>query len=205
MDEYRGGTVTNIAGGTITGDTAQGVYLGGAGTVTNSGSIIGGTYGVDLTNTGTVTNLKRRQHRRWERCAASSSMARYGDWRSGANVLVYNAGTLSGSTGVFEFAGGSVTNVGTIIGHSDPGIVLGGPGTVVNSGAVSECLLAGQRYPTPGFGYGVYLSESGSVNNLAGGTISGYGGVYISCFSRRSRHIHQCRDGDRHRHRTPTQ
>ena len=48
VDEYRGGSVTNIAGGTITGDSAQGVYLGGEGTVTNSGSIGGATYGVLL-------------------------------------------------------------------------------------------------------------------------------------------------------------
>ena len=118
MDEYRGGSVTNIAGGTITGDTAQGVYLGGAGTVTNSGSIIGGAYGVDLTNTGTVTNLNDGNIDGGSGVGVLIN-GTYGVG-GGANVLVYNAGTLSGSTGVFEFAGGSVTNVGTIIGHSRP-------------------------------------------------------------------------------------
>src|SRR5262249_21423497 len=43
-----GGTITNVLGGTIVGNMSGIVIKGGAGTVSNAGSIIGGTYAVQF-------------------------------------------------------------------------------------------------------------------------------------------------------------
>jgi len=47
-----GGNVTNVAGGTISG-SAFGVFMNGGGTVTNAGTISGGTYAVDFASSAT--------------------------------------------------------------------------------------------------------------------------------------------------------
>ena len=53
VDFEAGGSVTNLAGGTLSGSTF-GVYLtGGSGTVTNAGTISGGTYAIDFAGSGT--------------------------------------------------------------------------------------------------------------------------------------------------------
>ncbi len=170
---YGPGLVNNLSGGYIAGTGESGVYIAETGTVTNGGAVSGGIDGVYLHSDGTVTNLPGGNIGGLSARAVNIN----GDATRAAtegqpNVQVYNAGTLSGvGFGVFELRGGSVTNAltGTIIGTSGPGILLRGPSTVINSGAVSSAVS-----------YAVYLYGSGSVTNSADGVLSG--GVYIGYF-----------------------
>ena len=171
------GVVTNQAGGTISGGHF-GLYVNGNGSVTNAsgGTINSQKFGVDIHGVGIVSNASNGT-------ISGTSIAVYvygaGPGGDQSGVQIYNAGTLIGSDGAEERNGGSVTNIagGTIDGLGKYGILLAGPGTVVNAGMVS-----GGTY---GAGYtgvvyaAVDLVEGGSVVNQAGGTISGYNGVYI--------------------------
>jgi uncharacterized protein with beta-barrel porin domain len=156
-----GGSVTNQAGGVITG-FGNGVYItGAAGTVTNAGTIsasnVGLYIGVSLGAGGSVNNQ------------AGGVITGYG---IGVRVIggagtVTNAGTITGINGnaVYLIDGGSVTNLasGVITGFLGVSIRVGA-GTVTNAGTI-----------TGTSGAGVYLNHGGSVTNLAGGVITGYG------------------------------
>ncbi len=135
----------------------------GTATLANAGgSITGGQFGVAISGAGTVTNTTGGQIVDTGGTSASNA-AIY--MYSGQ---VYNAGSLTGRSGVNEFLGGSVTNVfgGTIIGNARDGVDFAGPGTVINDGMIS------------GSSVGVFLEEGGgSVTNLASGTIAGDYGV----------------------------
>ncbi len=115
---FNTGTVTNsgtISGGSFTGIDAN------ITTVTNSGSISGGVIGIDAV-TATVTN--------------SGSIS--GSLGAGMDVVtatVANSGTISGSQfGIIANATAIVTNSGTISGAT--GISVRAPSTLINSGAV---------------------------------------------------------------------
>ncbi len=164
------GDVTNRSTGTITGGVV-GVLTDNSGpsAVTNAGgSIEGGQFGVFVNGVGSLTNIAGGQITG----TSEAAVYVYGDasrpnGSSQPDVQVYNAGSLTGASGVNGFLGGTVTNVsgGLIVGDSGDGVDLAGPGTVVNGGTVT------------GSSIGVYLEEGGSLTNLAGGTISGSSGV----------------------------
>ncbi|HEY7579275.1 MAG TPA: Hint domain-containing protein [Acetobacteraceae bacterium] len=169
------GTLTND--GNIVGTTNLGVYVGsGTGVITNSasGTITGGSWGVflyDNANPGTIANYG----------TIVDTGTKPGTFSIGAYLkgggTVTNAGASSLIQGVdagvaIINARGSVDNSGTIIGND--AIVLDDAGQVINRGVVSGA--ASGTLTT-----GVYLRDfgGGSIENLAGGTISGYTGVYI--------------------------
>jgi hypothetical protein len=157
VDLAAGGSVTNQAGATISGQVLHGIYdyyvgvgilvAGGVGTVTNAGEITDFSNGIELQAGGSVTNLA--------------------------------SGTING--GVFISAGGSVTNEA---GGTINGLVQGGAGAVTNSGTISSVdnfavgLSAGGSVTNEAGGtitcgsIGVALS-SASVTNEAGATIAG--------------------------------
>jgi hypothetical protein len=168
------GVVTNRSGGTITGgsiavsinDTSQAV-------VTNAGGeIAGANYGVSISGVGTVSNMSGGSIIGTSSSgtnAAGVFIYGYGASGNQPNVQIYNAGSLSGATGVEAFLGGTITNVagGTIDGRTNFGVFLDGNGTLVNGGTIS------------GAGVGADLYEGGLVQNLVDGTISGSTGIYF--------------------------
>ena len=111
-----GGTVSNASSGTITGGLFGARVLGGAGTVTNQGTITGAAdEGTRLQQGGSVAN--------------TGTAARI----TGGGIGVY----VNGGAGV-------VTNQGTITGTSTNGIDLIAGGTVTNSGTAS--LITGKAW-----------------------------------------------------------
>jgi hypothetical protein len=167
------GSVTNA--GAISG-SSYGIYLGSFGYSPDAGSVInqsGGTIhsrhtGVWISGSGAVTNLSDGTISGDYNPAID--IRGYGQSGNQTGVQVYNAGTLSGTGGVYEYRGGSVTNAagGAITGTSGSAIDLRGNGIVINAGAVN------------GNAMGVNLYEGGSITNLSTGTITGGAqGVYF--------------------------
>lgn len=163
------GSVTNISGGSITGTGDSAVLIGvGLGTIVNGGALLGGTFGIDEQQGGSVNNLGSGV----PKGTITGTVA--GIHVAGAAGTVNNAGLISGgSYGTDEIVGGSITNQagGSITGTGRIGVYIhGGVGTVVNSGVVQ----GGQ--------FGVRELGGGSVSNLSGGIITGAesGGVYIT-------------------------
>jgi hypothetical protein len=151
-----GGSVTNSGTGTIFGGVGGIDIAGGTGTVTNSGSIVTTTLdgnGVELDQGGTVTNT------------ASGSL--YGDYTgvfiNGAIGVVTNAGDIGAiglsAYGVYLGAGGTVTNTGSVIGNYG-GVLTGNTSaTVSNSGYVY------------GADYGARMVAGGLITNMAGASL----------------------------------
>jgi len=138
---HHGGSVTNAAGGSISGSGAighgggsgSGVYItGAAGTLSNNGSISGAAYGVGLGAGGMVTNT------------ASIKGAEDGVIVQGGIGTVSNSGTITATVDdcVALFSGGSVTNaIGGLISATDTVgssvFITGGQGLVSNNGAIA--------------------------------------------------------------------
>ena len=151
-----GGSVTNSGTGTIFGGIGGIDIAGGKGTVSNSGSIVTTTIdgnGVELDKGGTVTN--------------TGTGSIYGDYTgvfiTGGVGIVTNSGDIGavGLSGyaVYLGAGGTITNTGSIIGTYG-GVLTGNTAaTLSNSGYVY------------GADYGVRMAVGGRVTNLAGGVI----------------------------------
>ncbi|SHM81545.1 beta strand repeat-containing protein [Bradyrhizobium lablabi] len=164
---FKGGSVTNASGASISGAGGAGIFItGGAGTVTNAGSIAGLTHhGVLIAGGGSLSN------------AASGSISALGVgvfFESNPGTLT-NAGFITGTgtqgTGIYLENGGSATNTstGTITGHKFGAFLEGGNNTLANYGSIS-----GATYD------GAVLGLGGTVTNAAGASISGLnGGVYI--------------------------
>jgi glycosyltransferase involved in cell wall biosynthesis len=170
---YAGGQVTNSTSAAISGGVA-GVALRGAGTVTNDGTITGGTsksaasYGVSLYSGSLVTNTT----------SGTISGGGYGvisiaGTSLGAPGTVTNQGTIAGTAydGIYLKEGGAVTNgsaLSDISGGRDGVQIGGGTGAVTNQGAMV------------GSHYGIGLRAGGIVtNNAAGAVVGGYDGVVI--------------------------
>ena len=158
IDLLKGGTITNLGGGTITGGS-NGVYVntGASGTVTNTGSINStGTAGagVDLGGGGTVTNNS----------GGVITGVGFGVFTAGAVANVTNSGSISGAHGVDLGAGGSITNnvTGVITGQAAGVASTIASATVVNAGHISATA-----------GAGADIEGGGSVANQAGGVITG--------------------------------
>jgi hypothetical protein len=186
-----GGSVRNLAGGTIYGSTeglvindgAAGVYnagtirgvgndavdIGGGGYVSNAaGGVIEGVNGVRITNgfAGTLINAGLI-------AGAASGPLGYGAALYGGGSVVNQAGgtITSGRYGVFfKNAAGYVTNQGSIHGGTLAGVYLGDGGAVVNSYAGDPSIGT-----ITGGVYGVTIGGAiGSVENLGlieGGSI----------------------------------
>ncbi|MBV9977279.1 MAG: FG-GAP repeat protein, partial [Hyphomicrobiales bacterium] len=162
----KGGTVTNLSGGSISGGS-NGIYVnkGSSGTVTNTGSItatVTSGAGVDLGGGGSVNN----------NAGGVIAGGGFGVFATGSLGSVTNTGSISGAHGVSFGAGGSVTNnaSASISGQLAGVQVLGAPGTLVNTGQV-----------TASAGAGADIELGGSVTNQAGGTITGSTfGVFIT-------------------------
>jgi hypothetical protein len=166
VDLLKGGSVTNLAGGTITGNS-NGVYVnaGSSGTVINGGNIIATSTtgaGVDLGGGGSVTNNS----------GSSISGGSFGVFTTGASGTVTNNASIAGSHGVGLSAGGSVTNssTGTITGQLAGVQALTSIASLVNTGLITATA-----------GAGADIEGGGSVTNNAGGNITGSTfGVFMS-------------------------
>jgi len=147
------GTVTNF--GRVQG--ALGIYMVG-GTLTNSGTIVGNAA------TGTITGPSSRHYK-----AAGVYMV-----GGAAGLTNITGAAISGWYGVYMDGGGSIQNLGTIIGTGTAagaaGILLSGPGTVSNAGTIAGTGAAGQ---------GVHLGAGGSVSN-SGSIGGGASGILVT-------------------------
>jgi hypothetical protein len=160
-----GGTVTNNAGGTISGGTI-GVDIGsrGIGTVTNSGTITAlgaSAAGVSLAGGGRVVN----------RVGGVISAASAGVFASGSPVTISNSGSIAGDHAVELQAGGSITNAlgASIAGGTSGVFVNGGAANLTNSGNITASNT------------GVDIEAGGSVtNNLTGNISGGSFGVFLT-------------------------
>jgi fibronectin-binding autotransporter adhesin len=155
-----GGTVNNLAGGTITGNGNDGVFVNNApATVTNSGTIAGPD-GVRFqvsegtVPAGTVTNNAG---------GIIAGVNGVGVGTIGTAVIdVANTGTITGGIGILLVNGGTITNNAgaTISGISGPAIqVIGAAANVSNAGNING---------------NVILDDfANSVTLLTGGVITG--------------------------------
>jgi hypothetical protein len=151
-----GGSVTNSGTGTIFGGVGGIDIAGGTGTVSNTGTVIGTTIdgqGVELDQGGTVTNTGNGNI--------------YGDYSgvlvTGGLGVITNSG-LIGAIGLSGYgvdleAGGQVTNSGSITGNYGGVLAGNAAATLTNSGYVY------------GADYGARMTAGGLVTNMAGATL----------------------------------
>ncbi|HEV2335933.1 MAG TPA: hypothetical protein VGS13_10580 [Stellaceae bacterium] len=155
------GSVSNS--GSISGGT--GILLGTVGMVTNSGNITGANgHGVAITGRGTVVNQGG--------IASAAGVAV--QLQAGGSVTNKSAGSITGGGGGVYILGaaGSVGNAGTIAnsGTANDGIYFSAGGVVTNSGVVRG-----------GFD-GIDLRTAGTVTNsgtIIGGGSGNIGGVFL--------------------------
>ena len=177
-----------ILGTSATGDIANigtaaliqgynGVYIGGNGSVSNTGTIhadgTAGGYGINIAGNGTVSN--------------AALVAGYdGGIAIGGNGSVTNTGTIRAlatvaAAGLTINGTGTVANIGTaalIQGYR--GVLIEGSGSVTNLGTISGL----KEGSFPSSYYGVVLDGGGSVTNGGSGAphalLSGADGVYVT-------------------------
>jgi len=161
IDFLAGGSVTNAVGGLIEGGS-NGVFItGAAGTVTNSGTILG-RYAVQLYEGGSVTNAGTGLIQGF-----AGVVLQFG----GASVV--NSSMISGTgiAGVYLNSDGYVGNTaGLIEGYADGVFAHYGAGTVTNTGIISG---------TASFAIGVGF-HSGSSTLVNAGTITGSSGTAVN-------------------------
>ncbi len=160
VDLGDGGSITNLAGGTIAGGN---VFIRGTvGTITNSGIIATDAEdGVLLAAGGSVTNNAGGS-------ISNTDNAGVGVFVEVASGMVTNAGSISalGGDGVLLLEGGSVSNAasGSITGQPAGIFIKNQTGTVTNAGHISG---------TGAQGTGVYLQNNGILTNASTGIIVG--------------------------------
>lgn len=159
-----GGSVSNLAGGVLTGANGIGVYTQAPVTVTNAGTITGTIGdGVGLGAGGSVANQ-----------AGGKISGNYaGVYITGGDASVTNAGAITGVVAGVSLAGTneSVDNAGSIkaTGTYGLGVALAGPGTVTNeTGGDIE-----------GTGIGVAILGDGSTLTNSGAIQGGYVGAAL--------------------------
>jgi hypothetical protein len=170
-----GGTVDNLSGGTINGQTIGVSISSETGSVTNAGGIYGGTalnsVGVMFLTVpdGSVDNLS----------GGTIDGAEIGVLiANGDAATVTNAGTIGGASncGVELQSGGTVVNTGSIVGLSNgvsDGVFADGPtATVTNAGTISG---ANASVVFGGIGAFTLTLETGStlIGDAYGSTASG--------------------------------
>ena len=141
--------VTVLSGATVTGST-RGVFFD-AGTLFNSGTVSGASFGIFANNAATVTNF--------------GTIFTGGNSAVRADIAkVTNSGTISGGVfGIFGVNTATVTNSGTIHGGSSG--IEADTAIVTNFGTISST-----------GSFGVHATNAATVTNF--GTISGFYGVY---------------------------
>jgi hypothetical protein len=156
----------------IYGTYGGAIYFHNTGSVINNGVIFGkntvsghgSDTGIELASGGTVTNR------------AGGTIASHSNYAIDSNgpVTVYNAGLITGYSGINSNGTAFISNASTgTINVYRTGIDLNGGGTVINSGdiAVTGPQATQQSY------VGIYLSNGGTVLNS--GTITGPVGIKI--------------------------
>lgn len=184
-------TVTNA--GTISGGTSTGVLLHAGGSVDNaaSGAVAGGSNGITFVATGRVANAGR----------IDGAFAGISQNATGATLTVTTAtgGTINGTQNNAIYTGngaGIVTNAGTLTGgnaavYADGALTLGNSGLIRNTVGGNAQAISGV-YASAGNvqitntgmidslvvgGHAIKLDGgNGSIVNLAGGTLAGFGG-----------------------------
>ena len=147
---------SNAASGTITG--YLGMLLRATGQVVNGGSIGGTRYGVDLVSIGTVIN---------DAAARISATAGVLELAGGTvDNLGIIVGTGTSAKGVYQYAGGYLSNAstGTIDSEGSGVLFTKDAGTVMNLGNIASTDVGG--------GAGVWLRDGGTVTNASGADIS---------------------------------
>ena len=156
------GALTNR--GRITSTNEAGVSLsgtGGSGTVTNSGTIKGGTYGLDY-GANTITKLENRD--RGEITGGSQAAIRAGDIDELTNEAKARIESRDGAGVSSSGAIGKLTNRGRITSTNNDGInSTGAITTLDNSGTIS-----GGRYGVSAASVG--LDNSGEITGTGGAT-----------------------------------
>lgn len=180
------GSVTNFATISGTGSGAAGIKLGAGGTVTNqAGGLISGVYGVDVFgDSASVSNAGRigtgaateegvflAQGGSISNAAGASISAMYGVL-SDASATLSNYGALTGTKeGVVIEGTGTITNAASAsIAGTAYGVEVGVGSVIQNFGKISAS--AGPAIAT----YGSYAVDVTLVN---AGTIAGTGGVAV--------------------------
>ncbi|SHN76759.1 autotransporter outer membrane beta-barrel domain-containing protein [Bradyrhizobium erythrophlei] len=168
LDE--GGSVTNLAGGTITG-----VSIANTGTVTNAGLIQGNvsvaTGNIINQSGGTITGFANF----FSTGTLTNAGTIAGDFTSSAGATVNNqsGGSIAGGVNINNTLNipmrspGTVTNAGSIGGF---GVLLNDGGSVTNSGTITGTTANPTTFNIAGV---FVLVGSANVSNLAGGAITG--------------------------------
>jgi len=150
-----------------------GIYLAGAGTVINAGTVIASLDGVYMGKAGALAGLVNN--------AATGTISGNIGVALYTPGTVLNAGTvLGGSTGVFIYGeGGTILNTGSIIGvgagtpASAAGIFLEGSDVIVNGASnATDALISGT-----GNGFGIEMTPPFGVPLVCIGTVVNYGTI----------------------------
>ena len=204
LDLTNSGTIS----ASITNFNNSGIYVGGTGTISNSGSITSGTNAIytqgvgSVTNTGlirgggaastirlfgadsSVTNLAGGQ--------ITTTGTGVGVYLDGINASVINAGAISGGNAISLVSGGAIINTGTLTSTNGSGVVFQAAGSIDNqafgsiTGATNGVTYtAGSAAVTNAGsiagsnGSGLRLLGGGTVTNAASGQITGTGNAAI--------------------------
>jgi outer membrane autotransporter protein len=142
------GTIQQTGGGG--GLVNNGIFIGGTGSVTNSGTISGVT-GIQIAGAGTVTNQTGGLVSGGIFIGGTATV-----FQSGKTGVVVNDGFVDGQIRLNQ--GGTITNNGSVFGLLFPGglIIDNAPGTVINTGNAGTVFL----------GAGGTVSNSGTIANI---------------------------------------